>query len=97
VRAPTPDVFVVAPAGTYWLLLGAQDARSPRYELERVRDVVLALQSDARPLGSMEKNPGYHAAARFLHGKGRQQALLWAAIVAAVVVLALLTFRLVRS
>ena len=96
-RAPTPDVFVVAPAGTYWLLLGAQDARSPRYELERVRDVVLALQADARSPGPLEKNPEYHAATRLLHGKGGQQTLLWVAIVAAVVVLALLTFRLARS
>ncbi|HEX5045201.1 MAG TPA: hypothetical protein VFV75_20060 [Candidatus Polarisedimenticolaceae bacterium] len=97
VRAPTPDLFLVAPSGAYWLLLGAPDARPPRYELERVRDVVLALEADTRAPGAMEKNPDHRAATRLLRGKGGQKTLLWAAIVAAVVVLALLTFRLVRS
>jgi hypothetical protein len=97
VRAPTSDLFLVAPPGAYWLLLGAPDARPPRYELERVRDVVLALEADTRAPGAMEKNPHHRTATRLLRGKGGQQTLLWAAIVAAVVFLALLTFRLARS
>lgn len=59
--------------------------------------ILLRGSREKRSSRVLEKNPDYHAVTHLLHGEGRQQGLLWAAIVAAVVVLALLTFRLARS
>jgi hypothetical protein len=94
---PVPEVFVAAPAGTYSLLLGAEDSAAPNYELERVREVVLAVSAGDIAIQSIEANPGYRRSARFTQGKGSEQALLWIAIVAAVLVLGALTLRLARQ
>lgn len=94
--APVPDVFVAAPPGKYWMLLGSVDARPPSYEIERAREVVLALGAAEGATGAFEENPAYRASARFTRGEGKEQALLWGAILAAVVVLAFLTLRLAR-
>ena len=96
VRVVLPEVFLTAPEGHYALLLGAPDHEAPRYELERVREVVLAVQSTPIEAGPLEKNPEYSLNAR-LKGQGyRQTALLWAALSLAVVVLVILTLRLAR-
>ncbi len=95
-RVLLPEVYLTAPAGRYALLLGAPDQDPPRYELERVRDVVLAVQAAPIDAGPLEANRDYSVSAR-LKGSGlRQTALLWAALITAVVVLALLTLRLAR-
>ncbi len=95
-RCPVPDVFVAAPAGPYTFLAGG-DPTPPRYELERVRDVILAVEAgDIRP-SALEANPGFRISTRFTHGRGPQQTILWIAIVAAVVVLAAITLRLARQ
>jgi hypothetical protein len=96
-RSRVPDVFVAAPAGAYDMLLGAAGAEAPRYELERVRDVVLAVTAGDVRVQPLEKNPGYKLSARFTQGKGPEQTLLWTAIVAAVVILGGLTLRLSRQ
>jgi hypothetical protein len=95
-RAPLPEVYLTAPAGSYALLLGAPDQAPPRYELERVRDVVLAVQAAAIEAGPLQENPDYGPLARLKGSGARQTALLWTALVAAVVVLAVLTLRLAR-
>jgi hypothetical protein len=95
-RAPLPELYLTAPQGRYALLLGAPDQVPPRYDLERVRDVVLAVQAAPIDTGPLEENQDYSLRAR-LQGSGlRQTALLWAALVTAVVVLAVLTLRLAR-
>ena len=96
-RGPAPDVFVAAPAGSYTLLLGAADTAAPTYELERVREVVLAVEAGAVKTQPIEKNPAYKLSARLSQGKGREQVLLWVALIAAVVVLLVLTLRLARG
>jgi hypothetical protein len=96
-RGPAPEVFVAAPAGSYTLLLGAADLAAPTYELARVRDVVLAVDAGAVKTQPIEKNPAYKLSARLSQGKGREQVLLWVVLVAAVVVLLVLTLRLARS
>ena len=96
-RVPVPDVFVAAPAGSYTLLLGSRDTAAPSYELARVRDVVLSVAAGDAVAGPIEKNPGFSVAARITRGKGAQTTLLWAALIAAVVVLGGLTLRLVRQ
>jgi hypothetical protein len=95
-RVVLPEVFLTAPEGRYALLLGAPDHDPPRYELERVRDVVLAVQAAPISAGPLEANRDYSLHAR-LKGQGyRQTALLWIALSSAVVVLVLLTLRLAR-
>jgi hypothetical protein len=96
-RVPVPDVFVAAPAGPYTLLLGADDAAPPRYELEHVRDVVLAVSAGEIQPQPIEKNPAYTLGSRLARGSGKDQALLWGALIAAVVVLVAITLRLARS
>ena len=95
-RVLLPEVYLTAPAGRYDLLMGAAGQSAPRYELERVRDVVLAVQAAPVEPGSLAANPDYSLGAR-LKGQGlRQTILLWGALIAAVVVLGGLTLRLAR-
>ena len=95
-RVLLPEVYLTAPEGRYVLLLGAPDHDAPRYELERVRDVVLAVKAAPIAAGPLEPNKDYSLHAR-LTGQGyRQTALLWTALSAAVVVLVVMTLRLAR-
>ena len=96
-RCPVPDVFVAAPAGSYVLLAGGDETAPPRYELERVRDVILAVDAGDVRMEPLEKNPGFRVSTRFTRGRGPQQTILWIAIIAAVVVLAAITLRLARG
>jgi hypothetical protein len=95
-RVPVDDVYLAAPQGDYVLLLGSPDAAPPRYEIERARDVVLAVQADENRPGPLEKNSGFRATARLAQGRGPQQAALWAALIVAVVGLAGFTLYLAR-
>ena len=96
VRIALPEVYLTAPEGRYVLLMGAPDQEPPRYELERVRDVVLAIRAAPVTAGPLEANRDYSLQAR-LKGQGyRQTVLLWGTLTAAVVVLAFLTLRLAR-
>jgi hypothetical protein len=96
-RFPVPEVFFAAPEGRYSLLLGQPDATAPRYDLERVRNVVLAVRSAPAQAGALEANRAFSAGARLASGEGWQRALLWGAIVLLVVFLTVLTLRLARS
>jgi hypothetical protein len=90
------DLYFAAPAGEYSLLLGEPEARSPNYELARIRDVVLAVDSGSVKSGELETNPEFSSLARLGRGQGAQRLLLWVALGLAVVVLAWLTLRLAR-
>lgn len=97
VSMPAPEVFFAAPAGDYELLLGNPGAEPPRYELERIRDVVLALQASATEVGPLEDHGRYRALSwARLRGAG-STLLLWGAVGLAVLVLTFLTLRLVRQ
>jgi hypothetical protein len=95
-RFPVPEIFFAAPAGSYSLLLGQPEAAAPSYDLERVRDVVLALRSAPAEAGALEPNAAYSAGARLAAGEGWQRVLLWVAIVILVAFLTILTLRLAR-
>lgn len=95
-RFPLPRLFFPVPEGSYALLLGNPGAGTPRYELTRARDVVLAVAAESAEAGPLVENPEYRTASRWLTGKGVQRVLLWAALGLAVLVLALLTLRLAR-
>jgi len=95
-RVPVPELFLAAPEGEYALLIGAPDEKAPRYELERVRDVVLAVDAADVDAAALEDNPDFSLSAR-LHGQGTgQRVLLWVVLIGAVVILGLLTLRLAR-
>lgn len=89
----TAELFVVAPAGRYQLLVGKADTPFPRYELRAARELVLAVRSSSIAAGTLEPNPGFHPPPK---KGGTSVWLLWAVIVLAVVVLGWLTARLVR-
>jgi hypothetical protein len=93
-RSPVPDLFVAAPAGDYELLVGNDAAESPRYDLARVRDVVLALDAAAVDAGPLEPNPGYRAPSPLSEGPKRTTVILWVVLGIAVVVLLVTTLRL---
>lgn len=95
-RLSVADLYLAVPAGRYELLLGRPEDRPPRYELARVRDVVLAVASSEADAGTLEENPDYRARFRLATAAGRQRLLLWLVLAAAVVVLALLTLRMAR-
>jgi len=96
-RFPAPQLFVAAPAGPYSLLIGNPDDERPSYELSRVRDVVLGVQSAEARASALVPNPDYSARARLATATGVQSLLLWILLGVAVVVLAALTLRLVRQ
>jgi hypothetical protein len=96
-----PEVFVVAPQGRYAMLLGNPDVPAPRYEIERVRDVVLAAESNAATPGALEANPDFSLRARLGGEDGPsgllRTSLVWGALVVAVAVLGLLSLRVMRQ
>ena len=95
-RVLLPELYLTAPEGDYDLLLGAPDENAPRYELGRIRDVVLAVKAESITAGKLEENPDYSLQAR-LQGRGMQRTvLLWGVLILAVVVMAFLTLRLAR-
>lgn len=100
-RASLPELFLVAPAGTYSLLIGNPDVKAPRYELERVRSVVLAVSSNLATVAPLEANRDYSLAAslRGEDGPGSllQAGLVWGVLLVAVAVLGILTLRVARQ
>ncbi|MCG8588855.1 MAG: DUF3999 domain-containing protein [Proteobacteria bacterium] len=100
-HASVPEIFLVAPRGEYRLLLGNPDLPAPRYELERVRSLVLAASSGSATVGPLEPNPVYSLAARLGTEDGPsatlQAGLVWGVLLVAVAVLAWLTFRVVTQ
>ena len=96
-RFPVTDVYFAAPAGTYYLLVGYPEATAPRYELARVRDLVLVVPSAAADTEPLAENDAFSPASRLTSESGVQQTLLWIALGLAVVFLTGLTLRLARK
>ncbi|HSO23433.1 MAG TPA: hypothetical protein VLT81_11015 [Chondromyces sp.] len=96
-RFPLAAVFFAAPEGAYELLLGHPDAAPPRYELARVRDVVLAVASTEAAAGPLTANPDFEPGFGSARRGALLQAALWAAIAVLVVFLTALTLRLARQ
>jgi hypothetical protein len=98
--ARRPELFLVAPTGSYTLLVGDPDAEMPRYQVAQVRDVVLSVASIPARVGPGESNPDYRAHAGLASGeRGARLArgvLLWTTLLGGVAVLSLLTLRAVR-
>jgi hypothetical protein len=95
-RVVLPELFVTAPPGAYALVLGDPDAELPRYELERVRDAVLAVPSASVQAGPLETNPAFSPTRALTSGLRGRTLLVWTALATAVGVLAALTLRAAR-
>jgi hypothetical protein len=95
-RVVLPELFVTAPPGAYALVLGDPDAEPPRYELERVRDAVLAVPSASIQAGPLETNPVFSPTRALTSGLRGRTLLVWTALATAVGVLAALTLRAAR-
>ena len=96
-RFPLPDLYTVAPAGSYKLLLGFPDDRPPVYELAQASSTVLAARAGAATSGEVAENPLFSPSSRLKTGPGTQKALFWIALLAAVGVLAVMTLKTVRG
>ncbi|MDQ3035790.1 MAG: DUF3999 domain-containing protein [Myxococcota bacterium] len=90
------DLYVTAPAGTYRLLAGAPEADAPDYEISRARALVLSVESATAELGPIVANPRYRAPSMFERAGG-ETVVMWGVLIAAVLVLGLLTLRVARS
>ena len=100
-RLPGPTLYLAAPAGEYALLVGDPMAVTPSYELEQVRDLVLATTGVVAQPHALEANPTFAATARLTHS-GRttvvaQRWLVWAALLAAVAAVTMVTLRSARQ
>jgi len=95
-RVPLPEIYLTAPAGDYMLLMGAEGQAAPRYELERVRDVILAVAAVGIDVAPLIANPDRSLGARLGGPARRQTLLLWGVLLAAAAVLVTLTLRLAR-
>jgi hypothetical protein len=96
-RMRLPDLFLVAGVGSYVLLIGHPSGEAPRYELERVRDVVLAVKSMPVVSGPLEGNPDFSARSRLAPGSTLlQKGIVWAVLLAAALILGALTLRVAR-
>jgi hypothetical protein len=96
VRLQLPDLFLVAPAGAYALVLGDPESGPPEYELGRARQLVLAVSSAPVVTGDLVRNPEYSLRARIQSGDRARKILLWAVLLLAVVVLTVVTLRAAR-
>jgi hypothetical protein len=90
-----PEILIAAPAGEYVLLAGNPDAVAPQYEIGRVSNVVLALRTAPVVAGPGAERPDWDGTPG---GRARllarlERAAVWAAIVVAVAVLAIVTLR----
>jgi len=95
-RVSLPEIYLTAPAGPYMLLMGAEGQAAPRYELERVRDVVLAVKAAPIEAAPLTANPDRSLGARLGGPARRQTLLLWVVLLAAAAILVTLTLRLAR-
>jgi hypothetical protein len=96
-RVPVPELFFAAPAGEYELLLGHSGARAPRYELARIRPMVLAVESSDASVQPLEENPDFRPGARLANRAGALQIILWVVVIGLVVFLSALTLKLARD
>ncbi len=96
-RLPVPELFFAAPAGEYEMLLGHPGASAPRYELERIRPMVLAVESSDASVQPLEENPDFRPGARLANRAGALQIILWVVVIGLVVFLSLLTLKLARD
>lgn len=94
-RVPTREVVLVAPPGSYRVLVGDDDAAAPTYEIESVRGLLDTIPLDDAVLGALAANPAHHEPT-FWERTDTSTLGLWAVLALAVLVLGVLTWRASR-
>jgi hypothetical protein len=90
------DLFLVAPEGRYALLAGARNVEAPVYDLQRARALVLVAEREDASLGPREDNGRFEPPSAWSASRASDYAV-WIAVIAAVLILGVLTFRLART
>ena len=93
---PTPEIVLVAPPGSYRVLVGDETAQAPTYEIESIRGLLDAIPLDDATLGPVAANPAHHEPT-FWDRNDTSTLALWALLVVAILVLGALTWRASRS
>ena len=93
VRAPRL-FFKLMPGDGYRLLLGDPESSPPHYDIESLRQAVLAYAALPAQLGSLEPNRAYRSRASDYLLHAPPTALLWGSLLLAVAVLLAITIRL---
>jgi hypothetical protein len=96
---PVPRVTFKAAPGAYRLLLGNPDASPPSYELDGLRQEVLAYAAVPLDLGATDAEPANPAYQRSVSDYVREappRVVLWTTLLVAVVALLFLTRRIIR-
>jgi hypothetical protein len=96
-RRPMHVIFQTQAGASYRLYVGNPRAERPRYDLARFADRLKEQGVAAARCGTLAPNPGYHAEAKEKHWSERYAGLLWIGLLAALVVLACVVWRQVRS
>ncbi len=92
-----PQLTALLAAGDYRAVWGAPAQRAPRYDVERVSEVLQELRSTPRPAEPTEKNAAFVAPSLLEATGGATRWLFWATLALAVVVLGGLTVRIARA
>lgn len=92
----TSEIFLVAPPGEYRVLLGDDDATPASYDIERARELLVAIPLADAVLGPLAANPAFHEPG-LIESAGMQTVGLWVVLVLAVLVLGVLTWRASRE
>ncbi len=95
-RLETSEIFLIAPPGSYRMLLGNEAANAPAYDIERARGLLIAIPPAAAMLGPLARNPEFHEPG-LIEAAGTQTVALWLVLVLAVLVLGALTLRASRD
>jgi hypothetical protein len=92
-----PRLAFKAAPGAYRLLIGNAQAQPPRYDIASLRKEILAYSAVAVEAGPIEPNAAYRRRAGDYLTDVPPSLLLWGTLLAAVVVLLLLTLRILRT
>lgn len=92
-----PKLTAVLAAGDYRAMWGASGQKSPRYDLERVSDVLQELRTTPHAVEAPEANAAFVMPTLLERTGGATRWLFWAVLGLAVLVLGGLTVRIARS
>lgn len=96
VRIPTREVVLLAPPGSYRVLVGQETASAPTYDIEAAAGLLDTIPLDDATLGALAPNPSHHEPT-FWERTGTSTIALWAVLVVAILVLGALTWRVARE
>lgn len=96
-QVSVPVAKLVTQATSISAVLGNPQAESARFDIDGMRDMLLALDAPRLSLGAPTANPQFRLLNRWSEGDMPSQVLLWSALGLAMVVLGALTVRLVRQ